>query len=135
LDDGILRRDLENQMRLSLRAIISKQMKSGGGKHQVVASFVSDESGFPLTGLKRSGNSIIDMELEEFEQMAAFVPQIWENIQPVSSGLESIEPGDKKISHLIIGFRSEEESEAHLELMITRLEELFLSSIYFAKKR
>ena len=46
--------NLEEQMRLSLRAILSKQMVEEGDKNQVVASFVSDDSGFPLTGLKRS---------------------------------------------------------------------------------
>ena len=70
-------RNLEDQMRLSMRGILSKQMIVGGEKNRVVASFVSDDNGFPLTGMKKSGDSIIDMDSKEFEQMSALIPQIW----------------------------------------------------------
>ncbi len=125
--------NLEEQMRLSLRAILSKQMAGGGDKNQVIASFVSDDSGFPLTGLKRIEESIVEMEISEFEQICAVLPQIWESISPTSDGLQSIsEKGE--VNHIIIGFKRENDSKPHLEMMVTRLEELFLSSVYFAKK-
>lgn len=111
--------------------------KSGTEAHRVVASFVSDESGFPLTGLKRSKNGIVDMEADEFEQMSAIIPQIWEQCQPSLQGLdfvsEEVEKGE--LNHLTIGFKKKEETSPHLELMVTRLDELFLSSIYYAKKK
>ncbi|MFW9854006.1 MAG: hypothetical protein ACFFFG_03070 [Candidatus Thorarchaeota archaeon] len=131
-------RNLEEQMRLSLRAILSKQMTSNNNDsqaHRVVASFVSDESGFPLTGLKRSENRIVDMELDEFEQMSAVIPQIWEQCQPSLQGLDFLSEANEEgeINHLTIGFKRKEEASPLLELMVTRLEELFLSSVYYAK--
>jgi len=130
-----LRRNLESQMRLSLRAILSKQMTEGSDSHQVIASFISDESGFPLTGLKRSNESIVDMEDIEFEQLSAVIPQIWENIRPALSGVANFDSEKKEINHLIIGVKNQGKVKADIELMITRLEELFISSLYHAKKR
>jgi len=122
-------------MRLSLRAILSKQMTEGSDSHQVIASFISDESGFPLTGLKRSNESIVDMEDIEFEQLSAVIPQIWENIRPALSGVANFDSEKKEINHLIIGVKNQGKVKADIELMITRLEELFISSLYHAKKR
>ncbi|MHA2226078.1 MAG: hypothetical protein ACXAC8_12785 [Candidatus Hodarchaeales archaeon] len=128
-----MNRNLEDQMRLSLRAILSKQMTRGGtNKHQVVASFVSDDSGFPLTGLKRNDESILEMEINEFEQMCAIIPQIWETTIPVSGGLKSFSGGGE-VNHFVIGFKKKENDIPPLEMMVTRLDELFLSSIYFTK--
>ncbi|MFW9777353.1 MAG: hypothetical protein ACFFE8_00785 [Candidatus Heimdallarchaeota archaeon] len=131
-------RNLEEQMRLSLRAILSKQMtirNSNSQAHRVVASFVSDESGFPLTGLKRSENRIVDMEVDEFEQMSAVIPQIWEQCQPSLQGLDFLSDTNEEgeINHLTIGFKKKQEGSPLLELMVTRLDELFLSSVYYAK--
>lgn len=127
-------RNLEDQMRLSLRAILSKQMTRGGtNKHQVVASFVSDDSGFPLTGLKRSDESIVEMEIDEFEQMCAIIPQIWETTIPVSEGLQSFSD-EGEVNHIVMGFKKKQNDIPHLEMMVTRLDELFLSTIYFTKK-
>ena len=133
-------RNLEEQMRLSLRAILSQHMtssKSGTEAHRILASFVSDESGFPLTGMRRSGNRIVDMEVDEFEQMSALIPQIWEQCQPSVQGLDFIseEVEEGELNHLTIGFKKKEEETPHLEVMVTRLDELFLSSIYYAKRK
>ena len=126
-------RNLEDQMRLSLRAILSKQMAGGGDKHQMVASFISDDSGFPLTGLKRNNGSIVEMKIEEFEQMCATLPQMWEAIRPTSGSLEFVS-NDTEVNHIIIGFKKKDETNPQLEMMVTRLEELYLSSIYYSKK-
>lgn len=132
-------RDLEEQMRLSLRGILSKQMTRGGDdKHQVIASFIGDDSGFPLLGLKRmkgEGDSIIEMKINEFEQLCALIPQMWETATPFSDGLPFIELEEEEINHLIIGLKKKDSTIPHLELIITRLEELFLSSVYYTKKR
>ncbi|MFX0207396.1 MAG: hypothetical protein ACFFDT_15515 [Candidatus Hodarchaeota archaeon] len=126
-------RNLEDQMRLSLRAILSKQMAGGGEKHQMIASFISDNNGFPLTGLKRSDGSIVEMKIDEFEQMCAILPQIWEAITPTSESMQII--SDKsQVNHLIVGFKKKGIANPALEMMITRLEDLFLSSIYYSKK-
>ncbi len=122
-------------MRLSLRAILSKQMTGGSDSHLVIASFISDENGFPLTGLKRSNESIVDMEDTEFEQLSAVIPQIWENVRPVLSGVMNFDSNNNEINHLIIGVKKRGKEKANIELMITRLEELFISSLYYAKKR
>ncbi len=122
-------------MRLSLRAILSKQMTGGSDSHLVIASFISDENGFPLTGLKRSNESIVDMEDTEFEQLSAVIPQIWENVRPVLSGVMNFDSNNNEINHLIIGVKKQGKEKANIELMITRLEELFISSLYYAKKR
>lgn len=127
-------RNLEDQMRLSLRAILSKQMNRGGDKHRVIASFVSDDSGFPLTGLKRDNGSITEMEAEEYEHLCAIIPQLWESAQSSSRGLSFIESEEEEINHLTIGFRKKEDNKPHLEMMLTRLEELFLTSVYYTKK-
>lgn len=127
-------RNLEDQMRLSLRAILSKQMNRGGDKHRVIASFVSDDSGFPLTGLKRDNGSITEMEAEEYEHLCAIIPQLWESAQSSSRGLSFIESEEEEINHLTIGFRKKEDTKPHLEMMLTRLEELFLTSVYYTKK-
>lgn len=110
-------------------------MTEGSDSHQVIASFISDESGFPLTGLKRSNESIVDMEDIEFEQLSAVIPQIWENIRPALSGVANFDSEKKEINHLIIGVKNQGKVKADIELMITRLEELFISSLYHAKKR
>ncbi|MFX0181678.1 MAG: hypothetical protein ACFE95_01250 [Candidatus Hodarchaeota archaeon] len=130
-------RNLEEQMRLSLRAILSKQMKGEGeDKHRVIASFISDDSGFPLTGLRRIENRIKDMEIDEFEQICAILPQIWEETNSTSQGLGFISESEgTEVNHLTIGFKKKESSIPHLEMMITRLDELFLTSIFLAKKR
>ncbi|WP_455464974.1 hypothetical protein [Candidatus Hodarchaeum mangrovi] len=130
-----MKRNLESQMRLSLRAILSKQMTGGSDSHLVIASFISDENGFPLTGLKRSNESIVDMEDTEFEQLSAVIPQIWENVRPVLSGVMNFDSNNNEINHLIIGVKKRGKEKANIELMITRLEELFISSLYYAKKR
>ncbi|MFX1282292.1 MAG: hypothetical protein ACFFB5_01500 [Promethearchaeota archaeon] len=126
-------RNLEDQMRLSLRAILSKQMTGGGEKHQMIASFISDNNGFPLTGLKRSEGSIVEMKMDEFEQMCAILPQIWEAITPTSESLQIIS-NERQVNHLIVGFKKKGNAFPPLEMMITRLEDLFLSSIYYSKK-
>ncbi|UCE13754.1 MAG: hypothetical protein JSV04_00935 [Candidatus Heimdallarchaeota archaeon] len=132
-------RDLEEQMRLSLRGILSKQMARGGNdKHQVIASFIGDDSGFPLLGLKRmkgESDSIVEMKIDEFEQICALIPQMWEAANPFSDGLLFVETEEEEINHLIVGLKKKESTIPHLELMITRLEELFLSSVYYTKKR
>lgn len=126
-------RNLEDQMRLSLRGILSKQMAGGRDKHQMVASFISDDSGFPLTGLKRKDESIIEMNIEEFEQMSAILPQMWEAIGPTSESLEFMS-NEREVNHVIIGFKQKSDTNPQLEMMVTRLEELYLSSIYYSKK-
>lgn len=131
---GMYRKGLEDQMRLSLRAILSKQMDRGGDKHKVVASFISDDSGFPLTGLKRDKESIIEMEIEDYEHVSALIPQLWESAAPSSQGLQFLETGEEEINHLTIGFKKKNDEKPHLEIMITRLEEFYISSVYYAKK-
>ncbi len=126
-------RNLEDQMRLSLRAILSKQMTGGGDKHHMIASFISDDSGFPLTGLKRRDGSIVEMKIDEFEQMSAILPQIWETITPTSESMQLIS-NKSQINHIIVGFTKKENVSPALEMMITRLDELFLSSIYYSNK-
>ncbi|MFX0122806.1 MAG: hypothetical protein ACFFAE_04155 [Candidatus Hodarchaeota archaeon] len=126
-------RNLEDQMRLSLRAILSKQMAGGGDKHQMVASFISDDSGFPLTGLKRNNGSITEMKIEEFEQMCAILPQMWEAIRPTSESLQFMS-NEREVNHIIIGFKKKGDANPQLEMMVTRLEELYLSSFYYSKK-
>ena len=126
-------RDLEDQMRLSLRAILSKQIAGGRDKHQMVASFISDDSGFPLTGLKKNNDSIVEMKIEEFEEMCAILPQMWESIGPTSESLEFISD-EREVNHIIIGFKKKGEANPQLEMMVTRLEELYLSSLYYSKK-
>lgn len=125
-------RNLEDQMRLSLRAILSKQMAGGGEKHRMIASFISDESGFPLTGLKRNNGSIIEMKIDEFEQMSAILPQMWEAITPTSESLQFIS-NEREVNHLIIGLKEKGDAKSPLEMMVTRLEDLFLSSVYYSK--
>lgn len=131
---GIYRRNLEDQMRLSLRAILSKQMNSGKDKHLVIASFVSDDNGFPLTGLKRNNVSIVEMETNEYENMCAFIPQLWESTNPSSQCFQFLEEDVEEVNHLTIGYKKKGDKNTHLEIMITRLEELFLSSVYYTKK-
>jgi hypothetical protein len=127
-------RNLEDQMRLSLRAILSKQMAGGGEKHQMVASFISDDSGFPLTGLKRENGSIVEMQIEEFEQMCAILPQMWEAIKPTTESIQFI--ADKsEVNHITIGLKKKSDANLQLEMMVTRLEELYLSLIYYSKKQ
>jgi len=126
-------RNLEDQMRLSLRAILSKQMARGRDKHQMVASFISDDSGFPLAGLKKNNESIVEMNIEEFEQICAILPQMWEAIRPTSGSLEFVS-NDTEVNHIIIGFKKNDDTNPQLEMMVTRLEELYLSSIYYSKK-
>ncbi|NHJ02017.1 MAG: hypothetical protein EAX86_07710 [Candidatus Heimdallarchaeota archaeon] len=126
--------NLEDQMRLSLRAILSKQMLTGEGKHKVISSFVSDENGFPLTGLKRREGSIVDMEAVEFEQLSAILPQIWENASTSPLGLNFADIVDGEVNHITIGIRDKGTGDPYLEIMITKLDELFLTSIYEAKK-
>ena len=126
-------RNLEDQMRLSLRAILSKQIAGGRDKHLMVASFISDDSGFPLTGLKKDNGSIVEMKIEEFEQMCAILPQIWEAIRPTSGSLEFMSNGTE-VNHIVIGFKKKNDTNPQLEMMVTRLEELYLSSIYYSKK-
>ncbi len=128
-------RDYEDQMRLSLRAILSKKMAGNENTYHIFASFLSDESGFPLTGLKRSEDKIVDMETNEFEQISAILPQLWEQNQLSLNNIENFSGllGKKEINHLTIGFRKEDDSQILLEMMVTRYDELFLSSLYYTK--
>ncbi|MHA2202322.1 MAG: hypothetical protein ACW991_01410 [Candidatus Hodarchaeales archaeon] len=126
-------RNLEDQMRLSLRAILSKQMMGGGDKHQMVASFISDDNGFPLTGLKKNNGSIVEMKIEEFEQICSILPQMWEAIKPSSESLRFMS-NEREVNHLIIGFKNKGGVNPQLEMIVARLEELYLSSIYYSTK-
>lgn len=127
-------RNLEDQMRLSMRGILSKQMTGGGDKNRVIASFVSDDNGFPLTGMKRSEKSIIEMSNTEFEQICAIIPQIWESVVNSTDDIEMLSFNVDRINHITVGFTGKKEDEKDLELLITRLEELYISSLYLSKK-
>ncbi|MHA1207190.1 MAG: hypothetical protein ACTSR4_04705 [Candidatus Hodarchaeales archaeon] len=127
-------RNLEDQMRLSMRGILSKQMTGGGDKNRVIASFVSDDNGFPLTGMKRSENSIVEMRNNEFEQVCAIIPHIWESVVNSTEEIEMLSFTAGRVNHLTIGFSGKKEDEKDLELLITRLEELYISSLYVSKK-
>ena len=127
-------KNLEDQMRLSMRGILSKQMTGGGEKNQVIASFVSDDNGFPLTGMKRSEKSIVEMSNNEFEQICAIIPHIWETVTNSTDDMEMLSFKAGSINHLTIGFTGKKEDEKNLELIITRLEELYITSLYLSKK-
>ena len=127
-------RNLEDQMRLSMRGILSKQMTGGRDKNQVIASFVSDDNGFPLTGMKRSENSIIEMSNTDFEQVCAIIPNIWETIVKSTTDMEMLSFKGGSVNHLTIGFTCKDEDEKKFELLITRLEELYITSLYLSKK-
>ncbi len=131
---GMYRGNLEDQMRLSLRAILSKQMNGGENKHLLIASFVSDDNGFPLTGLKRNNGSIVEMEAEEYEYICAFIPELWDSATSSSKNFKFIEENINEVNHLTIGYNTKGDTISHLEIMITRLEEFFLSSVYCTKK-
>ena len=70
-------RNLEDQMRLSMRGILSKQMTGGGAKNQVIASFVSDDEGFPLTGMKRSEINKYQKDAVSFLNKHNFLLPAW----------------------------------------------------------
>lgn len=127
-------RNLEDQMRLSMRGILSKQMIAGGEKNRVIASFVSDDNGFPLTGMKKSGDSIIDMESNEFEQISALIPQIWGTTKDSTQDLELLSLENSAINHITIGFKNVKENKPNFELLIARLDELYISSLFKSRK-
>ncbi len=127
-------RNLEDQMRLSMRGILSKQMTGGGDKNQVIASFVSDDNGFPLTGMKRSEKSIVEMSNREFEQICAIIPQIWESVVNSTEDMEILSLKAGSVNHITIGFMGKKEEEKNIEMLITRLEELYITSLYLSKK-
>lgn len=128
-------RNLEDQMRLSIRAILSKQMRGGGEKNRVLASFVSDDSGFPLTGMKRSDESINEMNTDEFEQLSAIIPQIWDSISGSMEDIELLEFKHESLNHITVGLRGNEGDSQNFELLITKLDELYISSLYLSKKK
>ena len=127
-------RNLEDQMRLSMRGILSKQMTGGGNKNQVMASFVSDDNGFPLTGMKRSEKTIVEMSNSEFEQVCAIIPQIWETVVNSTDDIEMLSFKASSVNHITIGFMGNKEDEKNIEMLITRLEELYITSLYLSKK-
>ncbi|MCK5345355.1 MAG: hypothetical protein KAR20_18220, partial [Candidatus Heimdallarchaeota archaeon] len=121
-------------MRLSMRGILSKQMITGGEKNRVVTSFVSDDNGFPLTGMKKSGDSIIDMEANEFEQISALIPQIWGTTVNSTQDLELLSLKNSKINHITVGFKGKKDETPNFELLIARLDELYIPSLFKSKK-
>ena len=127
-------RNLEDQMKLSMRGILSKQMTGGGEKNQVIASFVSDDNGFPLTGMKRSEQSIVEMKNNEFEQICAIIPHIWETVESSTDDVEVLSFKAGKVNHLTVGFEGNKDNENRYEVLITRLEELYITSLYLSKK-
>jgi len=130
----IMGRNLEEQMRLSMRGILSKQMTGGGDNNQVIASFVSDDNGFPLTGMKRSEKSIVEMSNKEFEEVCAIIPHIWESVVNSTDDMEMLSFKVDSINHITIGFTGNKEDQKNLELLITRLGELYITSLYLSKK-
>ena len=127
-------RRLEDQMKLSIRGILSRQMIEGGEKNNVLASFVSDNNGFPLTGMKRSKDSIVEMETEEFEQVSANIPQIWESISNATQEIDLLSLQKSDVNHLTIGFKDKTNNRPNYELLVTRLEDLYISSLYLSKR-
>ncbi|MHA1994815.1 MAG: hypothetical protein ACW97Z_09760 [Candidatus Hodarchaeales archaeon] len=127
-------RNLEEQMRLSMRGILSKQMIAGGEKNRVIASFVSDDNGFPLTGMKKSGDSIIDIESSELEQISALIPQIWGTTDNSTQDLNLLSLKNSTINHITVGFKNEKDNTPNFELLIARLDELYISSLFKSKK-
>ena len=127
-------RKLEDQMKLSIRGILSRQMTEGGEKNSVLASFVSDDNGFPLTGMKRSDSSIVEMDTEEFEEVCATIPQIWESISDSTKEIELLSFQNSNVNHLTIGFKDITSNNPNYELLVTRLEDLYIASIYLSKK-
>jgi hypothetical protein len=117
-----------------MRGILSKQMIAGGEKNRVVASFVSDDNGFPLTGMKKSGDSIIDMDSNEFEQISAVIPQIWGTTISSTQDLELLTLKESTINHITVGFKDESDENPNFELLIARLDELYISSLFKSKK-
>jgi hypothetical protein len=127
-------RRLEDQMKLSIRGILSRQMTEGGRQNSVLASFVSDDNGFPLTGMKRSKDSIVEMEIEEFEQVCANIPHIWESISNSTQETALLSLHNSDLNHLTIGFKDKTDNHPNYELLITRLEDLYITSLYLSKK-
>jgi hypothetical protein len=130
----IMGRKLEDQMKLSIRGILSKQMTQGEDKNSVIASFVSDDSGFPLTGMKRAEKSIVEMGTEEFEHICANIPQVWEFVSDTTQGSELLTLKNSGLNHITIGFKDKDNNNPNYELLITRLEELYISSLYLSKR-
>jgi hypothetical protein len=127
-------RKLEDQMKLSIRGILSRQMTEGGGKNSVLASFVSDDCGFLLTGMKRSNDSIVEMDTEEFEEVCANIPQIWESISAATQEIELLSFQNNDVNHLTIGFKDKVDNHPNYELLVTRLEDIYITSLYLSKK-
>jgi hypothetical protein len=127
-------RNLEDQMRLSMRGILSKQMIAGGEKNRVIASFVSDDNGFPLTGMKKSGDSIVDMDSKEFEHISALIPHIWDTTNNSTKDLELLNLKNSSINHITVGFKDENDATPNFELLIARLDKLYISSLFKSRK-
>ena len=127
-------RRLEDQMKLSIRGILTRQMTEGGRKNSVLASFVSDDNGFPLTGMKRSKDSIVEMDIQEFEQVSANIPHIWKTVSNATQDVDLLSLQNSNINHLTIGFKDKKDNHPNYELLVTRLEDLYITSLYLSKK-
>jgi hypothetical protein len=110
-------------------------MAGGGEKNRVIASFVSDDNGFPLTGMKRSDESITEMGSNEFEQVSAIIPQIWDSISGSMENIELLEFKHDTLNHVTVGLKGIEGEMQNFELLITKLDELYISSLYLSKKK
>jgi hypothetical protein len=110
-------------------------MAGGGEKNRVIASFVSDDNGFPLTGMKRSDESITEMDSNEFEQVSAIIPQIWDSISGAMENIELLEFKHDTLNHVTVGLKGFEGEMQNFELLVTKLDELYISSLYLSKKK
>ena len=72
-------------------------------------------------------------DTNEFEQISAIIPQIWESISGSMEDIELLEFKHDALNHIIVGIKGDEGDKQNFELLITRLDELYISSLYLSK--
>ncbi len=137
-------RRLDKQMELTLRAILTKALTKDETEDKLVPFvlagwFADDINGFPIIGLKRSGDRIIDLKQDELEGICARMPLFWENAELLSKETPLVERNeedvaDVKLDHVIMRVTTRDGQP--LEILIQHDKELniFLATLYRPKR-
>ncbi len=127
-------------MELTLRAILTKALARDETGDKLVPFvlagwFADDVNGFPIIGLKRTDNRIIDMKQEELEGICARLPSFWESVELLSSETPLVSRDDEgaadvALAHVIVRLTTKDGQP--IEILIQRDKELniFLATLY-----
>ncbi|MFW9993232.1 MAG: hypothetical protein ACFFD4_14405 [Candidatus Odinarchaeota archaeon] len=126
--------NIEEQLKASLKAILSKPIKAGENKPVATAAWISDKKGTPFSGLLRKGGDTEEMDKAMLAKVATVPTLLWNNIPRAVEELQNLEKKQKsEINHVTVGFYypgSGDILSGNMEISVIKYGNYYLNSVY-----